>query len=216
MRPRSSSVPRRSRRSSVSRRLKGRSTRTIAKHGSRRSGNTTASRSAARCSRPSRICRGIGRRRSRALIREVWGGRSGSLCLDCCCGSGAGTAALHAAGIRSLAYDNDSALLSLGLARGRLSPSETVCIDGRAAATYISPAPLGAAFMAGEITAYNAEMWEGIVDQLLALTDETLITLGTEQESGMVRTWCLERERKPEVFENDRDPLYDRWCCLVR
>lgn len=150
------------------------------------------------------------------LVREIWGDRSGSLCLDCCCGSGVGTAALRASGIRSIAYDNDPALLSLGLARGRLHPSETICIDGRAAGAYISPAPLGVAFMAGEIIGYNADMWEGIVDQLLSLTDEVLITLGTEQESGMVRTWCLEREKSIEIFENDRDPLYDRWCCLIR
>ncbi len=150
------------------------------------------------------------------LIREVWGGREGDLCLDCCCGSGVGTVAMRACGMRSLAYDNDPALLSLGLSRGRLLPEETVLIDGRAASTYISPAPLGVAFMAGEIYSYNADVWEQIVDQMLVLVDEALVTVGTEAEAGIVRDWCTARDRSVEVFENERDPLYDRWCCIAR
>ncbi|MDN7024542.1 hypothetical protein FGU65_06515 [Methanoculleus sp. FWC-SCC1] len=150
------------------------------------------------------------------LIREVWGGRTGDLCLDCCCGSGVGTAALRACGMRSLAYDNDPALLSLGLSRGRLIPGETLLIDGTAASTYVNPAPLGAALMAGEIHSYNADLWEQIIDQLLALVDEALVTVGTEPEVVRVEAWCAERGRETEVFENERDPLYDRWCCVAR
>ncbi len=150
------------------------------------------------------------------LIREVWGGRAGDLCLDCCCGSGVGTVALRACGMRSLAYDNDPALLALGLSRGRLLPEETMLIDGRAASTYIDPAPLGVAFMAGEIYSYNSDLWEQIIDRMLVLVDEALVTVGTEPEAGIVRDWCTARGRNADVFENERDPLYDRWCCLAR
>jgi len=72
----------------------------------------------------------------RDLIKEVWGDRGGQCCLDCCSGSGVGTAALRECGMRALAYDNDPALLSLGLSRGRLCPAETMCIDARAAPAY--------------------------------------------------------------------------------
>jgi SAM-dependent methyltransferase len=96
----------------------------------------------------------------RDLIHEVWGDRAGTLCLDCCCGSGVGTAALRAGGMRALAYDNDPALLALGLSKGRLVPEDTMCIDAREAARYIAPVPLGVAFMAGEIYSYNTGLWE--------------------------------------------------------
>ncbi|MDV2481387.1 hypothetical protein F8E02_05070 [Methanoculleus sp. Wushi-C6] len=150
----------------------------------------------------------------RDLIREVWGDRAGTLCLDCCCGSGVGTAALRADGVRALACDNDPALLALGLAKGRLVPEDTMCIDARVAADYIAPVPLGVAFMAGEIYSYNADLWEKIITELLDLTDETLVTVGTEAEAARVEGWCAGRD--VEVFENRRDPIYDRWCCVAR
>lgn len=150
----------------------------------------------------------------RDLLREVWGDRAGSLCLDCCCGSGVGTAALRAGGVRALACDNDPALLALGLAKGRLIPEDTMCIDARAAARYIEPVPLGVAFMAGEIYSYNADLWGAIITGLLALTDETLFTVGTEAEAARVEKWCAGRD--VVVFENQRDPIYDRWCCVAR
>ena len=87
----------------------------------------------------------------RDLLDEVWGDRTGTPCLDCCCGSGVGTAALRAGGVRALAYDNDPGLLALGLSKGRLVPSDTMCIDAQKASRYIAPVPLGAAFMVGEI-----------------------------------------------------------------
>lgn len=152
----------------------------------------------------------------RDLTREVWGNRAGTLCLDCCCGSGVGSTALQAEGIRTLAYDNDPALLALGLSKGRLVPEDTMCIDARAASRYIAPVPLGAAFMAGEIYTYNTDLWKPIVTELLSLTDETLITLGTEAEAARVREWCTGQGREVEVFENQRDPIYDRWCCVAR
>lgn len=150
------------------------------------------------------------------LIGEVWGDRPGALCLDCCCGSGAGTAALRAHGMGTLAYDNDPALLALGLHRGRLVPADTMCIDAREASRYIDPAPLGALFMAGEIYSYNAGLWEPIVTELLALTDEALITVGTEAEAALVEGWCIGEGWDARVFENQRDPIYDRWCCAAR
>ncbi|NMA10300.1 MAG: hypothetical protein GX932_04680, partial [Methanomicrobiales archaeon] len=152
----------------------------------------------------------------RDLLDEVWGDRAGTPCLDCCCGSGVGTAALRAGGVRALAYDNDPGLLALGLSKGRLAPSDTMCIDAQKASRYIDPVPLGAAFMVGEIYSYNTALWRSIVANLLALTDETLITVGTEEEAARVEEWCTREGRTTEVFENRRDPLYDRWCCVAQ
>jgi hypothetical protein len=152
----------------------------------------------------------------RDLIGEVWGDRPGALCLDCCCGSGIGSVALRASGMQTLAYDNDPALLALGLSRGRLAPAETMCIDAREASCYIAPAPLGAIFMAGEIYSYNAPLWKAIVVGLLALTDEALITVRTGAEAALVEGWCIDQEWDARVFENRRDPIYDRWCCVAR
>lgn len=152
----------------------------------------------------------------RDLLDEVWGNRAGTPCLDCCCGSGVGTAALRAGGVRALAYDNDPALLALGLSKGRLAPSDTMCIDAQKASRYIAPVPLGAAFMVGEIYSYNTALWRSIVANLLALTDEALITVGTEGEAVRVQEWCAGQGRKTEIFENRRDPLYDRWCCVTQ
>ncbi|MEG3055607.1 MAG: hypothetical protein RQM90_05740 [Methanoculleus sp.] len=152
----------------------------------------------------------------RDLIGKVWGDRPGARCLDCCCGSGVGSAALRASGMQSLAYDNDPALLALGLSRGRLAPPETMCIDAREASRYIAPAPLGAIFMAGEIYSYNADIWAAIVADLLTLTDEVLITVRTEPEAALVEEWCAGQWWDTEVFENRRDALYDRWCCVAQ
>lgn len=152
----------------------------------------------------------------RDLLNEVWGDRAGTACLDCCCGSGVGTAALRAGGVRALAYDNDPALLALGLSKRRLIPPDTMCIDARRASHYITPVPLGVAFMVGEIYSYNTSLWRSIVTNLLALTDEALITVGTQEEAARVEGWCTENSRETEVFENRRDPLYDRWCCVAR
>lgn len=152
----------------------------------------------------------------RDLVAEVWGDRPGATCLDCCCGSGVGTAALRAVGMRALAYDNDPSLLALGLSRGRLAPEDTMCIDARVASRYVAPVPLGALFMAGEIYSYNTDLWEPVVAELLALTDETLITVGTKPEADRVEGWFTEQGRNAEVFENRRDPIYDRWCCIAR
>lgn len=152
----------------------------------------------------------------RDLVDEVWGDRTGDLCLDCCCGSGVGTMALRNSGMQTLAYDIDPTLLALGLSRDRLVPEETMCIDAREASKYTRPAPLGAVFMAGEIYIYNATVWESIVSGLLALTDEVLITLRTKAEATLTKGWCADLGWDVEVFENRRDQLYDRWCCIAQ
>ncbi|TAJ43478.1 class I SAM-dependent methyltransferase [Methanofollis fontis] len=149
----------------------------------------------------------------RSLLHEVWGERNGERCLDCCCGSGIGAIALRSIGMRPLAYDHDPALLSLGLERGRLQPEETACIDATVVSTYFSPAPYGAAFMLGTIRSFDQEIWEGITAELLYLAGDVLITTATEEEIRDVAGWCRDAGRSPEVWENERDALYDRWVC---
>jgi hypothetical protein len=147
------------------------------------------------------------------LLREVWGAGKGIACLDCCCGSGAGSAALRALGMQPASYDNDPALLSLGLSTGRLWPDETMWFDATRAGSYLEPVPRGIAVMMGEINAFTGEMWEGITGELLALVDEALITVGTEAEARRVEAWCRASGRRIEVTENRRDAFYDRWVC---
>jgi hypothetical protein len=150
------------------------------------------------------------------LIRSAWGERPGVTCLDCCCGSGVGSMVLRRLGMKPLSYDNDTALLSLGLRTGRLLPGETMCIDGTLAVKYTAPVPLGIGLMFGEIHAFNQEMWEAIVHALLVLTQEALITVGTEKEARLVEEWSLERRHETRVFENPADPIYDRWVIAAK
>jgi hypothetical protein len=70
--------------------------------------------------------------------------------------------------------------------------------------------------MAGSIIDQTAMMWRAILEELFSMTRETLITVETEKEANMVRTWALENEKNVEMFENERDPFYDRWVCLVK
>lgn len=152
-----------------------------------------------------------------SLLEEVWGEKTdGALCLDCCCGSGVGAAALREVGMRPLAYDHDATLLALGFEEGRLLPEETACIDATAATAYFAPVPYGAVFMMGTIRSFDAALWEAITAELLALSDETLITVATEDEARTVAGWCRAAGRAPEVWENTRDPIYDHWVCLAR
>ncbi|MDD3623059.1 MAG: hypothetical protein PHQ81_11715 [Methanofollis sp.] len=153
----------------------------------------------------------------RSLLREVWGEKEeGALCLDCCCGSGVGAAALREIGMCPLAYDHDATLLARGFEEERLVPGETACIDATAATAYFTPVPYGAVFMMGTIRSFDAGLWEAITAEFLALADETLITVATEDEAQMVAGWCRAAGRTPEVWENTRDPIYDRWVCLAR
>ena len=148
-----------------------------------------------------------------SLLAELWSRGDGMVCLDCCCGSGAGSAAARALGMRPLSYDNDPALLSLGLSAGRLRPDETMWIDAAMAGEYLDPSPRGIAVMMGEINSFTGEMWEGIAGEFLALVDEAIITTGTEPEARSIEGWCRDAGHVPEITENRRDAFYDRWVC---
>jgi hypothetical protein len=147
------------------------------------------------------------------LLEELWGRGDAMACLDCCCGSGAGSAAARALGMRPLSYDNDPALLSLGLSAGRLLPEETMWIDATLAGRYLERVPRGVVAMMGEINTFTEEMWGTITGELLALVDEALVTVGTEAEVRKVEGWCRASGHVPEVIENRRDAFYDRWVC---
>jgi hypothetical protein len=150
-----------------------------------------------------------------SLISEIWGKRTGSVCLDCCCGSGVGSMVLRTRGLLPLSYDIDQALLSRGLHEGRLRPDETMCIDATRAGSYIDRSPLGLGLMFGEIYPFNQDLWQNIVLEFMNITDEALITTGKEEEVRLVASWAGEAGGRINVFENDRDPIYDRWVCTV-
>jgi hypothetical protein len=150
-----------------------------------------------------------------SLLEEYWGAGSGELCLDCCCGSGVGSSALRQAGKKTLSFDNDMALISLGLRTGRLVPDETMFIDATRAKEYMDPADRGLGLMFGEINAYNLDVWEGITVALMALAPSVLITVGTIREAEQIRDWAIRLQRSVELHENTRDPIYDRWVCVI-
>ena len=151
------------------------------------------------------------------LVENLWGRRDGARAIDAFCGSGIGASVLRALGMVPVSYDNDASLISLGLAEGRLRPEEVCWIDGAFASDYIEPAPLGLALMVGQCyPGLNDSLWRELLLQVLALSDETLITMGSEPEAALVAGWIVENGRGVEVFENERDPVYDRWICLAR
>lgn len=152
----------------------------------------------------------------KTLIAGVWGEGHGETCIDCCCGSGVGSAVLRDLGFAPLSYDNDECLLSRGLNERRLLPDETMWIDATFASKYIEPAPKGVVIMAGEFNSFNQEMWERIVGGLCSVTHDTLITVGTEKEAELVQEWGKAIDRTVDVTENPADPIYDRWVCRVR
>jgi hypothetical protein len=151
-----------------------------------------------------------------SLIKEVWGIGDGTKCLDVGCGSGMGSVVMRRLGYSPVAYDNDPSQLALGFISGRLDPSETMCIDGTIASRYIGPTPKGLCLMAGTIDLAASWFWEKIIDQMLVIADEIMVTVGMEKESQLVSKWATERGRVVEVFENQRDPFYDRWVCVIR
>ncbi|MDD1771070.1 MAG: hypothetical protein LUO79_08300 [Methanomassiliicoccales archaeon] len=150
------------------------------------------------------------------LVKERWGQIEGEACLDACCGSGAGSAALRSIGMLPMAYDNDPALLSLGMRAGRLSPEDTVCIDGLKASKLLRPTHFGLMLMAGEVHPHNQIIWKLLVEELLALTENTLITTGTEREAKLIADWARDRGRKVEALENEREAFYDNWVCDIK
>jgi hypothetical protein len=149
------------------------------------------------------------------LISGTWGNSTGETCIDCCCGSGVGSAVLRNLGFSPLSYDNDESLLSRGLTEKRLLPHETMWIDATIASRYIKPVQKGVVIMAGEFNIFNQEMWESIIGELCSITQETLITVGTEKEAGLVQEWGSGMDRVVDVKENPVDPIYDRWVCRV-
>ncbi|HII98106.1 MAG TPA: hypothetical protein HA272_02290 [Methanoregula sp.] len=147
------------------------------------------------------------------LISGFWKEGAGETCIDACCGSGVGSLVLRDLGFTPLSYDNDETLLSLGLATGRLLPEETMWLDAMKTSHYIDPVPKGIGIMMGEINSFSADMWQQIVGELFAVTKETLITVGTEPEANLIRSWGEDLGRRIEIKENPADPIYDIWVC---
>lgn len=150
------------------------------------------------------------------LIESHWGRGNGETAVDCCCGSGVGSLVLRDLGFTPVSYDNDASLLARGLATGRLLPAETLCIDARVASRYIRPVSRGIGIMMGEINSFSQELWEAIIRELLLMSKDTLITVGTENEALLIRDWAEALERNAEVTANPADPIYDLWVCRVR
>lgn len=147
------------------------------------------------------------------LIQNFWGAGNGETCIDACCGSGVGSLVLRDLGYTPLSYDNDPALLSLGLSTGRLLPEETMWIDALKVSQYTPPVAKGIGIMMGEINSFSQEMWQQIVLELFAVTRETIITVGTEPEARLIGQWGADLGRAVEVTENPADPIYDIWVC---
>lgn len=147
------------------------------------------------------------------LIKGFWGEGNGGTCIDACCGSGVGSLVLRDLGYAPLSYDNDETLLSRGLNENRLLPEETMWLDATIASGYIPPVPKGIGIMMGEINHFTQDMWQRIVSELFAVSLETLITVGTEPEALLIRSWGEELGREVEVSENPKDPIYDLWVC---
>jgi hypothetical protein len=150
------------------------------------------------------------------LLKERWKGAEGEVCLDACCGSGVGSVALRDMGMVPLSFDNDPALLSLGLRSGRLLPEETACIDGTRASSYLKHSQFGIMLMAGEIGPHNSVVWKKITSEMLEVADRLIVTVGTEREARLLEAWAKERKRRAEVLENAREAFYDNWVCDIR
>ena len=151
-----------------------------------------------------------------ALIEKHWGRGYHGKCIDCCCGSGVGSQVLRDLGYVPISYDNDASLLSRGLAAGRLLPSETMHLDALVAARYIEPVPRGIGIMMGEINDFTRDMWEQIASGLFLISENTLITVGTENEARLIRQWGEDMERTVDIMENPADPIYDLWVCTSK
>lgn len=150
-----------------------------------------------------------------SLVRECWGRGKGEEAIDACCGSGVGSLALRRLGYRTVSYDNDLSLLSLGLSRGRLPPERTICIDGTRAGEYCEPAPFGAIFMAGEVNDFTEPVWHAVIGELLSLAERVLLTFGTEREAKIAGEWIGESGHSARILEHRMDQFYDRWVCIV-
>ncbi|MBP2133906.1 hypothetical protein J2128_001860 [Methanomicrobium sp. W14] len=148
-----------------------------------------------------------------SLLSELLGEGNNKTALDFCCGSGVASKVLSDMGYKTLSFDYDASLISCGLQHERLSPERTICIDGTDASVFCSPSFAGTGLMFGDITSFNASMWEDITAELFSLSEKTVISVATEREIRMIGEWCRDAGRKPEIIENDRDPIYDAWVC---
>jgi len=153
---------------------------------------------------------------TRDLINSFVGKEAGLRCLDCCCGTGIGTYLMRDMGLNPLSYDNDDALLARGFVEGRLLPERTIWIDGRLLEAYLTePVDCAFGFMFGELQLFNHDIWSEIISAICAVSERVLITVGTEPEAEIIKNWMKEGGYEPEVWENDRDPIYDRWVCSI-
>ncbi len=89
-----------------------------------------------------------------------------------------------------------------GLAEKRLLPDETMCLDATAASAYLDPVPRGIGIMMGEINSFSEDMWHAIVGDFLTIAGECLITVGTEEETKLIRNWGEDMQRVVEVQES--------------
>ena len=152
----------------------------------------------------------------RRLIRDL-DPEPGTVCLDCCCGTGVGSMVMRETDLVPVAYDNDDSLLARGMLAKRLIPEQTMWIDGRYIPMFLSkPVSLACGFMFGEIHSFNADLWRELTTGICSISEKILITAGTEPEILQINSWATSAGKKTEVFENDEDPIYDRWVCISK
>ncbi|MBP5082616.1 MAG: hypothetical protein J6104_00050, partial [Methanomicrobium sp.] len=96
--------------------------------------------------------------------------------IDFCSGSGVATSVLRDFGYETLSFDCDAALISCGIQRKRLEPSRAMCLDGTRASDFCPKCNLGIGLMLGDITNFNADMWEDIIYELFELSEKTVIS----------------------------------------
>jgi len=149
------------------------------------------------------------------LVWKVWDFKPGELCYDCCCGSGVGSLALSKVGLRSFAFDIDAGLLSRGMRSGRLQTYSTIQMDATKASLFLDRAPYALMLMAGDIHVGNHWIWRSIFEQVLLIADRILVTVRTQEEADQLKAWADAKGRDCQVFENERDPFYDRWVCSI-
>jgi len=149
------------------------------------------------------------------LLHEVWGSGNNKSALDCCCGSGIGTLVMRQSGYEVTSFDNDQYLLASGLSRGRLNKDNTSWIDARIAGLYGIKSEIGLGLMFGEIYSFNFDLWKEIIEELITISGDTLITVGSENEAKMIKSGIKSKDRTIEIWENNRDPIYDRFVIRI-
>ena len=151
----------------------------------------------------------------RDLITTYLGDIKGEQILDCCCGSGIGSLVMRELGAIPLAFDNDPELISRGLCSARILPEQVVWIDGTELSLYTGRYSTAIGLMLGEVNTLNRHIWQTIIDEIIALSDRCLLTVGTKNETEIVIESAQAAGKKIIVDENTRDPIYDRWVCFI-